>query len=207
MFPVYFITDSIFKIESVIEAIAGGARLIQYRDKINTRRVMYENAKRLCEITAQIGATLIINDQIDLALAVGANGVHLGQNDLPIGAARKILGDKAIVGRSTHTLEEAITAELEGADYIGFGPLFKTKTKADAHPPTGIAPITQIKQKVKIPLYAIGGIEINHLPAIFAAGANGVAAISALSCGATCPADIASNVREWIKIGQSKWTV
>lgn len=193
MFPFYFITDPIFKIESVIQAIAGGTRLIQYRDKVNTRRVMYENAKHLRKITAESGAIFIINDQADLALAVGADGVHIGQDDLPIGVARKILGTKAIIGISTHTLEEAIAAELEGADYIGFGPIFKTKTKSDAQPPTGISAIGKITQKVKIPLVAIGGIKQTDLPAIFAAGAESVVAISAVS------GDIESNVREWIQ--------
>ncbi len=211
MFPFYFITDPVFTaptraviiaggrcpLESVVQAIEGGARLIQYRDKINTRRVMYENAKHLREITAQAGATLIINDQIDLALAVSADGVHLGQNDLPIHAARKMLGRKAVVGISTHTLEQAVAAELEGADYIGFGPLFKTTTKNDANAPTGISPIVEISQRVKIPLVAIGGIEQAHLPEIFSAGATSVVAISAIS------GNIESNVRAWIKIIQS----
>lgn len=199
MFPFYFITDPVFEggsaspTESVVQAMAGGARLIQYRDKINTRRVMYENAKRLREITDQVGATLIINDQIDLALAVSANGVHLGQGDLPIGTARKILGSASIVGISTHTLEEAVIAEQQGASYIGFGPIFKTNTKNDTRSATGISAIAQISQSVKIPLFAIGGIEKTHLPAIFSAGANGVAAISAVS------GNVELNVREWIK--------
>jgi len=198
MFPFYFITDPVLDkktsaTESVMQAIAGGARLIQYRDKVNSRRVMYENAKHLREITAQGGASLIINDQIDLALAVSADGAHLGQNDLPIESARKMLGNNAIIGISTHTLEEAIAAALKGADYIGFGPIFKTKTKSDSNPPTGIAPIVQISKQVKIPLYAIGGIAQTDLPAIFDAGANGVAAISAVSY------DIEANVREWMR--------
>ncbi len=194
MFPFYFITNPPEDvIAAVIQAIAGGAELIQYRDKVNTRRVMYENAKRIREITTRAGTTLIINDQIDLALAVHADGVHLGQHDLPIGVARKVLGRTSIVGISTHTLEEAIMAERSGADYIGFGPLFKTKTKNDAHRPAGISPIAQIKQGIKIPLVVIGGIARTDLPAIFSAGANSVAAISAVS------GDIESNVREWIK--------
>ena len=197
MFPFYFITDPVLDkktsaTESVMQAIAGGARLIQYRDKVNSRRVMYENAKHLREITAQGGASLIINDQIDLALAVSADGAHLGQNDLPIESARKMLGKNAIIGISTHTPEEAIAAALKGADYIGFGPIFKTKTKSDSNPPTGIAPMVQISKQVKIPLYAIGGIAQTDLPAIFDAGANGVAAISAVSY------DIEANVREWM---------
>jgi len=190
MFPFYFITDSE---AATAQAIAGGARLIQYRDKVSTRNVLYETAKSLRQITAQAGATLIINDQIDLALAVGADGVHLGQDDLPIEVARKILGSAAIVGISTHTQEEAIEAECRGADYIGFGPIFKTKTKNNAQAPVGVSPIVQIKQTVRIPLYAIGGIALTDVPAIFSAGADGVAAISAVS------GDIETNVREWIK--------
>jgi thiamine-phosphate diphosphorylase len=192
MFPFYFITEPVFKIESVVQAIAGGARLIQYRDKINTRHVMYENALRLRQITSQFCATLIINDQIDLAVAVCADGVHLGQDDLPISMARKTFGPKAIIGISTHTLAEALTAERDGASYIGFGPIFKTNTKENARPATGLTEIATISHNVNIPLVAIGGIEKMHLPAIFSAGADAVAAILAVS------GDVESNVRDWI---------
>lgn len=213
MFPLYLITDPILYsaagdreseslrrdpekllLDAVGRAIEGGARLIQYRDKESSRSRMYETAKRLRKMTAERGATLIINDQIDLALAVQADGVHLGQEDLPLWVAKKVLGNEAIVGISTHTLEEAIHAEGEGADYIGFGPLFQTKSKADARSPVGVAAIAEVKQKVRIPLYAIGGIQLIHLSQIITAGADGVAVISALS------GDLRANVAEWLEI-------
>ena len=199
MCPLYFIADpgvlfpTMSLIEIVTQAMDGGARLIQYRDKKNTRRVIYENALRLRELTGLRGVTFLVNDQVDIALSIGADGAHLGQQDLPLGAARKVLGDKAIIGLSTHTLPEAICAEQDGADYIGWGPLFPTSTKADARRPLGIESIAQVKQAVRIPVYVIGGIQKAHLPIIRAAGADGVAAISALLLG-----DVKSNVQSWL---------
>ncbi len=214
MFPLYLITDPVLYaaaddrrsnrsssdhhqkmlLEAVGEAIEGGARLIQYRDKERPRNQMYEIARQLRRMTQARGATLIINDQIDLALAVKADGVHLGQEDLPLWVARKILGNEMIVGISTHTLEEAMHAESEGADYVGFGPIFQTKTKGNARSPVGIASIAEVKQKVRIPIYAIGGIQLIHLSEIITAGADGVAVISALA------GNIRANVAEWLAI-------
>lgn len=208
MFPLYFITDPLLStarggkqhppqkslLDAVWQAIDGGARFIQYRDKKSSRRQMYETARQLRKMTVERGAVLIINDQIDLALSVGADGVHLGQDDLPLWIARKILGNEAIVGISTHTLEEAIHAESEGADYIGFGPIFRTRTKGDARAPVGLKAMTQVKQKVCIPIYAVGGIQRVHLPDLITAGADGVAVISALA------GDVRANVAEWLAI-------
>jgi thiamine-phosphate pyrophosphorylase len=197
MFPFYFIADpSVLSgtslLKTVTDAMDGGARLIQYRDKNSARKTLYENAKRLRTLTSQRSATLIINDHIDIALAVEADGVHLGQSDLPLWAARKILGNR-LVGISTHTLAEAIEAEQEGADYIGFGPVFATRTKADAKIPVGVEAITQIKKRVQIPLYAIGGVTYESLPSILAAGADGVAAISAVL------GNVRAHVEQWVK--------
>src|SRR5512141_1778009 len=129
---VYFITDRSycsFSVYEMVSAVLGaGVRVVQYRDKERTRREIYEEAARLRELTLRIGAMLIINDHADIALAVDADGVHLGQDDLPLEDARKIMGKK-IVGISTHTLEEAKQADEAGADYIGFGPIFHTTTK------------------------------------------------------------------------------
>lgn len=213
-FPLYFITDPLLHggrstqenrpshfidpikglSATVEEAIDGGARLIQYREKKSTRSQMYEAAKRLREITASHHVTLIINDEIDLALAVHADGVHLGQDDLPLWVARKVLGEKAIVGISTHSLQQAIQAESDGADYIGFGPIFETGTKTSSNRPTGIEQIFEVKRQVKIPLYAIGGIGLSHVAPILAAGAEGVAVISALA------GDVRFNVRKWVAL-------
>ncbi len=215
MFPLYFITDPFLfntgdskhhstarrdpqksLLDAVRQAIEGGACLIQYRDKTGVRREMYETARQLRRMTAEHGAVLIINDQIDLALAVRADGVHLGQDDLPLWLARKVLGNDAIVGISTHTLAEAMHAQSEGADYIGFGPIFQTQTKENARAPVGIKAITEMKQKVHIPIYAIGGIQRSHLPDLIKAGVDGVAVISALA------GDVRENVSEWLSIFQ-----
>lgn len=207
-FPLYFIADPLLDrlprkdprhegdrplVKTVEAAVEAGARLIQYREKGGGRRAMYETAKRLREITAGHRATLIINDEIDLALAVRADGVHLGQDDLPLWVARKVLGKGAIVGLSTHNLEQAVQAEAEGADYIGFGPIFRTGTKESPYPPLGLEAIAEVKKRVQIPLYAIGGIQEVHIGRILSSGAAGVAAISALS------GDIGPNVARWIK--------
>ncbi|WDT80288.1 MAG: thiamine phosphate synthase [Candidatus Manganitrophus sp.] len=141
---------------------------------------MYETAKQLRKMTAEHGAVLIINDQIDLALAVKADGVHLGQEDLPLWIARKMLGNEAIVGISTHTLEEAIHAESEGADYIGFGPIFQTQTKEDARAPVGLEAIDPGQAEGAHSDLRDRGIQRSHLSDLITAGTDGVAVISAL---------------------------
>jgi thiamine-phosphate pyrophosphorylase len=206
-FPLYLITDPLLYasleargkkdrsrplLDAVGQAIEGGARLIQYRDKTATRREMYETAKKLRDLTAGRGATLIINDEIDLALAVRADGVHLGQDDLPIRIARGLLGEKAIVGVSTHNLNQAIQAESDRADYIGFGPIFKTSTKELENPPLGISAVGHVTREVQIPVYAIGGIQFSDLSELMMAGAAGVAVISALA------GEIQTNVSRWL---------
>ena len=203
-FPFYFIADPFLcaapdsgsdpgkdLVKILDAAIDAGARLAQYRDKNSSRREKYEIAKAMREVSRLRGVTLIINDDIDLASAVGADGVHLGQDDLPIWVARKALGEKAIVGVSTHSLQEAVQAESEGADYIGFGPVFKTQTKESRYPVLGIASIAEVKRRVHVPLYAIGGIRLARLPEIIGAGAEGVAVVSALA------GDIRLNVAKW----------
>ena len=166
---------------------------MQYRAKNDSRREKYETAVRLREILDRYSATLIVNDDIDLALAAQADGVHLGQDDLPLWVARKVLGEKMIVGVSTHSLEEAIRAEAEGADYLGLGPIFPTETKKNTVPPLGTRTISEVKREVQLPLYAIGGIRLEHLPELLAAGADGVAVVSGMT------GDIRSNARRWIE--------
>ncbi len=196
--PLYLITDPLLSdcpdkrsLFDVIEAtLDEGVRLIQYREKNEVRRQMYETAKRLREITARHGATLIINDEIDLALAVKADGVHLGQDDFPVWLARKILGKEAIIGISTHHWTEAIQAESDGADYIGIGPIFETQTKRSSTSPLGITMIAEVRKKVHLPIFAIGGVCLSHISNIMAAGADGVAVVSAIS------GDVRSNVNQ-----------
>lgn len=176
----------------VEQALQGGAALVQYRAKKESRRVKYETAVRLREILDRYDATLIVNDDIDLALAARADGVHLGQEDLPLWVAKKVLGKAGIVGVSTHSLQEAVRAEAEGADYIGLGPIFQTGTKKTSISPLGIGAVSEVKRRVQIPLYAIGGVRLEHLPELLAAGADGVAVISGVA------GDIRSNTGRWI---------
>jgi len=174
-------------------ALKAGAGWIQYREKEKTRREIYREAMRLRALTAEYGAALVVNDHTDIARAVDADGVHLGQDDLPLIEARRIMGDR-IVGISTHSLPEAMDAERNGADYIGFGPVFVTTTK-DAGEPRGLEMLSRIRSAVKIPVVAIGGISKESLPLVLSAGADAVAVASAVLMG-----DISGNVRSFMRI-------
>jgi thiamine-phosphate pyrophosphorylase len=180
--PVYDMTSAV---------LDAGVTFIQYREKEKTRREIYEEALRLRGLTRSFGAALIINDYADIALAVDADGVHLGQDDLPLGEARKIMHGK-IVGISTHDLEQARDAEAGGADYIGFGPIFHTTTK-DAGAPMGVDNIRLIKQNVGVPLVAIGGIRPADVGPIFEAGADAVAVATAI-----CRGNIRENAKQFL---------
>jgi thiamine-phosphate pyrophosphorylase len=160
-------------------ALSGGVRLFQYRNKNGTRRSIYETARLLASTARRSQATFIVNDHADIAAAVDADGVHLGQDDLPIEAARSILGGEKIIGISTHDADQARTAEKAGADYIGFGPLFDTKTKI-AGTARGTGSLALIRQSVSVPILAIGGINSRNVAEVIRAGADGAAVISAV---------------------------
>ena len=176
----YFITDSRLSragnISDVMEAAACKVDAVQYRNKNAETRVMYEEALHLREICRDL--TFLINDRIDIALAVGADGVHLGQTDMPCKTAREMLGEEKIIGVTVHNLFEALVAKRDGADYLGVSPIFQTATKSDAGKPAGIALIEEIRRKVDIPLIAIGGINLSNAPEVIGAGADGLCAIS-----------------------------
>jgi len=161
------------------KALRAGIRLFQYRDKQGTRRTIHAAALRLAATAREAGALFLVNDHADIALAADAHGVHLGQDDLTIEAARKLLGPERIIGISTHSLEQARDAESAGADYIGFGPVFRTGTK-DAGPVRGPEMLRQVRNEVSIPVIAIGGINGENAGAVLAAGADGIAVISAV---------------------------
>jgi len=160
-------------------ALSGGVTFFQYRDKNGVRRHMYETARELSVLAHRGGALFIVNDHADIALVVDADGVHLGQDDLPIDAARKLLGRQKIIGISTHSREQAVAAEASGADYIGFGPIFPTSTK-DAGKTQGLDALASIKKTVAIPVIAIGGINHDNVRDVIKAGADGAAVISAI---------------------------
>lgn len=177
----YFITDASLSRSGVLadvkSALSAGVKIIQYRGKNTSGRLMYVQAlaiRRLCK-----KAVFIVNDRVDIALAVSADGVHLGQDDLPIEAARRILGPQKIVGFTAHNLQEALSANRKGADYIGVAPVFATKTKLDAGRPCGVDLIRKVKKALSIPVVAIGGINLANAPLVIEAGADALCAIGA----------------------------
>ncbi len=170
------------------QAAEGGARLFQYRDKISSMSAACRQAVPLRQAAKDMGATFLINDRCDLALAVDADGVHLGQQDLPIQMARAILGPGKLIGISTHTDAQVSAATQAGADYLGFGPIFPPGSKRDHDPVVGIDGLRRIRRLTSLPVFAIGGIALDHVPSIIEAGANGVAVISAIARAADVPA-------------------
>ena len=162
-------------------AVAGGANVVQLRDKEASTLELYKTGLALREITARAGAVFIMNDRLDIALAVDADGVHLGQDDLPPEAARKLLGRGKILGLSVENPEQAAKAEGAGADYVAIGPIYEARgSKADAGPPVGPAAITAIRKATRLPIIAIGGIRADQVSAVLQAGADGIAVISAV---------------------------
>ena len=164
--------------ETIELAIKGGVTIVQLREKNCSSREFLEIATSIKKITSKYKIPLIINDRIDIALAVNADGVHVGQDDLPCKTAREILGEEKIIGVSVSTVETAIKAEIDGANYIGVGAIFKTSTKTDAEI-VSLATLKKIRDSVKIPVVAIGGINKNNLPQI-KNFIDGVAVVSAI---------------------------
>jgi thiamine-phosphate pyrophosphorylase len=159
----------------------GGATLVQLREKRMSPQEFYEEARTAVAVAAQCGVRLIINDRVDVALAVGADGVHLGQDDMPPEAARKLLGEQAIVGYSTHNVEQAIEASKLPIDYLAIGPIFATATKSDTAPVLGLEGLRAVRQGIgDFPLVAIGGITPANARDVIEAGADSIAVISAL---------------------------
>ena len=152
--------------------------MIQYRAKDTSTREMLREARVLRELCRR--TCFVVNDRVDVALAAQADGVHLGQDDLPLEAARRILGPGKIIGMTVHTLEEAQEAARAGADYLGVSPIFSTQTKSDAGRPAGLGLLQQIRQAIPLPLVAIGGITLENAAEVIRAGADCVCAISAV---------------------------
>lgn len=167
-------------VEVARAAIDGGATIIQLRDKEASTRELIEIGLALRKLTRERGVTFIVNDRVDVALAVEADGVHVGQDDMPAKLARKLMGANRIVGVSVSTVEEALQAETDGADYVSVSPVFTTPTKPDAPPPTGVEGLRRISEAVQIPVIAIGGITEGNVKEVIKAGADGVAVISAV---------------------------
>jgi len=162
-------------------AIAGGADTIQFREKRASTRDQIRLARALGEVCRRVGAALIVNDRIDVALAADAAGVHLGQTDFPIALARRLLGPDRIIGGSASSLAQAQEAMWAGADYVGLGAIYATASKADASAPLGPETLRAVAQGIEIPVIAIGGIDRTRVAEVMAAGAHGVAVIQAVA--------------------------
>lgn len=160
--------------------ISGGARILQLRTKELPSGRMLEAARLLRGITLESSVTFIVNDRVDVAMMSRADGVHLGQADIPLDDARALLGKGAIIGISTHDPAQAAQAQKSGADYISFGPILPTKTKKDAHSPQGLSRLHELSKRAALPIVAIGGITAQNVAAIFSHGAASAAIISGI---------------------------
>lgn len=162
------------------EAGQAGVKLVQYRNKLGSMKQAYSAASELRKIAKKWGMIFVVNDRCDLAMAVEADGVHLGQTDLPLALARKLVGHNMLIGASTHGAEQVQKATEEGADYLGFGPIFPTGTKLNPDPMVGILGMKDVRAFTSLPVFAIGGIFPGSIPELCLAGANGVAVASGI---------------------------
>lgn len=181
----YVIIDSRFSrgldpVKVANSAIGGEATAIQLREEILSTREMVKVAEKLRDLTHEAGVVFIINDRVDIALACQADGVHLGQDDLPLPIARRLMGKDKIIGLSTHSLEQALRGAKDGASYVSLGPIFPTQSKANLPSPLGPDLVSRVKRVIDVPLVAIGGINAKNVGGVIEAGADGVAVISAI---------------------------
>lgn len=180
-------------------AISGGADTVQFRQKHGSTRHLLEEANKTAKVCREASVPLIINDRIDVALAVEAAGVHLGQEDFPVEVARRLLGDEIVIGASATTLKQAQRAQEAGASYIGFGPVYPTSSKANPAAVKGIDVLSQVCASVDIPVIAIAGIRTDRISEVMSAGAHGVAVMTAVSLAddpAMAVKDLAKRLRE-----------
>jgi len=187
---IYLVTDEKACLEKdfyscIEEAIKGGVKIVQLREKNISTKDFYEKALKVKEICKNYGVLFIINDRLDITQAVGADGVHLGQSDMPIEEARKILKDKFLIGATARNIEEAKRAELLGADYIGSGAIFGTSTKDNAKK-LEMEELKKIVASVKIPVFAIGGININNVGSLKNIGLQGICSVSGILSEKNC---------------------
>ncbi|MEI6638544.1 MAG: thiamine phosphate synthase [Chlorobium sp.] len=176
------ITDEALCPVSLAEkALEGGAAMIQLRHKSASGSQLYSWAIEIVNLTKRYNALCIINDRVDIAMASRANGVHLGQQDMPALVARKIMDKSTIIGVSTSSIEEAIRAEKDGADYIGFGHIYPTSSKEKGYPPLGPEALQEVSKQISLPIVAIGGVSLYNAALLLSCGASGVAVISEVS--------------------------
>lgn len=188
--------DAFFRI--IRASIDGGVRVIQLREKDTSAREMITIGKSLLSFLKPLGIPLIINDRVDIAHAINADGVHLGQSDLTVAEARAILGEKAIIGLSVESLEQAMAAEEEDVDYLAASPIFHTKTKSDCNEPWGLDGLKQLCSTSRHPIIAIGAIDETNVKRVLECGAVGVAVVSAIF-NASCPKTAAFKILSRMK--------
>jgi len=184
-YSLYLVTDRSFLKDkplhqAVEDAILGGVTLVQLREKYASTREFYQIAKEVKKVTDYYKVPFLINDRLDIAQAVDADGVHLGQSDMPINIARKILGKDKIIGISAGNVDEALEAEKNGADYVGIGAIFFTGTKKDIDTPIGIEGLREIYNSINIPAVAIGGVNETNFKEVLSTGVDGISVISAI---------------------------
>ncbi len=184
-FSLYLITDRTQtagrELPAVVaDALAGGVTCLQLREKDLLPRQLFDCARQMRHLTRLHGARLLINDRLDVALAVDADGAHLGRNSLPIAEARRILGPERLIGYSAHAVDEALQAERDGADFVTIGPMFFTPSKAVYGEPLGVGLLEEVVARLSIPVFALGGVKKASIPQIMATGCRGVALISAV---------------------------
>jgi len=202
-FKLYLITDRkqtpMPLSEAIRLALQGGVRAIQLREKDLPIRELLALSKELRQVTKEFGAKLFINDRVDVAVTIEADGVHLGHQSMPISPVRSIVGKKMMIGVSTHNLEEARRAESEGADFVTFGPVYETPSKIKISTPVGIEALKIVKKSIDIPIFALGGIKSKNIGQVLWAGAYGVSMISAIF-GANDIKRAANNMTRMIQI-------
>ena len=201
-YSLYLVTDRGLSrgrstVEIVKAAVAGGVTCIQLREKDCSTLEFIEQARAIKSFIGTREIPLIINDRLDVALAVGADGVHLGQSDMPLEMAQKIAGPSMLIGISAESVQDAVEAENGGADYLGVSPIYATPTKTDTAPPLGLQGLREIRNRVKIPLVGIGGLNNSNAAEVIRNGADGVAVVSAI-VAAEDPETAAMNLKQII---------
>jgi len=179
----------------VVNAVDAGCKIIQYREKNKSKDEMINEAKKLKKI-CNSRAVFLIDDHVDVALAVGADGVHIGQNDFSVEDARQLLGNDCVIGLTVHNVEEALEAEKLDVDYVGLAPIYKTDTKDDSGIPCGPDMISEVRKNVNLPIVAVGGINKDNVSDVIKKGADGVVAVSAVLNSA----DVKKEVSDFIRI-------
>lgn len=192
-------------LQIIEEALQGGVQVVQLRSKKKTTDEFLKIARPVHKLTTSYHTLFIINDSVQVAYEIDADGVHLGQGDLPVDQARKFLGPKKIIGVSTHTLEEARDAERKGVDYIGVGTVFPTASKDDIRGVIGTTGLMEIRKDTKLPIVGIGGIDLTNVASVLAAGADGIAVISAIMKSDN-PKEVAQHFRMIIDRSKQKKT-